>query len=217
VGRQLLRSPIFSVADAVLLRPLPYPDSGRLVVVWNELSNIGVRKWVSAPRTSMRSAPDKRVLEMAAAFKEEDRNVVTRKGAGRAVTLSSTRGLLEMLGARAAIGRLFTADEWQADRNQVVIQPCAVCEALCRGSGGHWTVNSLRPARLYVGRRIGGRFQIQFGRRRCRRVDSASASRRHAASAISNVGSLESRRTCAIGTGVCGGDGGPVEAHCSSL
>ena len=54
-------------------------------------------------------------------LKEEDRNVVTRKGAGRAVTLSSTRGLLEMLGARTAIGRLFTAGEWHPARNQVVI------------------------------------------------------------------------------------------------
>ena len=35
--------------------------------------------------------------------------------------LSSTHGLLEMLGARTTIGRLFTADEWQADRNQVVV------------------------------------------------------------------------------------------------
>jgi putative ABC transport system permease protein len=28
---------IFSVADAVLLRPLPYPQSDRLVLVWEQL------------------------------------------------------------------------------------------------------------------------------------------------------------------------------------
>ncbi|HMJ62482.1 MAG TPA: ABC transporter permease, partial [Bryobacteraceae bacterium] len=112
---------IFSVADAVLLRPLPYPDSGRLVVVWNELSKIGVRHMGLSATDFGAFRADKRVFEMAAAFKEEDRNVVTRGGAGRAVTLSSTRGLLEMLGARAAMGRLFTADEWHPDRDQVVI------------------------------------------------------------------------------------------------
>src|ERR1700685_2182123 len=33
---------IFSVADAVLLRPLPYPHQDRLVMVWDELKNLGV-------------------------------------------------------------------------------------------------------------------------------------------------------------------------------
>jgi hypothetical protein len=33
---------IFSVADSVLLRPLPYPTSDRLVMVRDELSKMGV-------------------------------------------------------------------------------------------------------------------------------------------------------------------------------
>jgi len=33
---------IFSVADTVLLRPLPYPDSDRLVMVWNQLTKLGL-------------------------------------------------------------------------------------------------------------------------------------------------------------------------------
>src|SRR5882757_7475189 len=136
-GRQLRRSPIFSlaavltlalgigantaifsVADAVLLRALPYPDSNRLVVVWNELSKIGVRNMGLSATDFDAFRADKRVFEMAAAFREEDRNLVARGVAGRAVLLSSTHGLLEMLGARTTIGRLFTRDEWQADHNQ---------------------------------------------------------------------------------------------------
>src|SRR5271155_2858185 len=31
---------IFSVADAVLFRPLPYPHSNRLVFVWNQLTKL---------------------------------------------------------------------------------------------------------------------------------------------------------------------------------
>src|ERR1700722_11147253 len=31
---------IFSVADAVLLRPLPYPEQSRLVMVWDQLTKL---------------------------------------------------------------------------------------------------------------------------------------------------------------------------------
>jgi putative ABC transport system permease protein len=112
---------IFSVADAFLLRPLPYPNSDRLVVVWNELSKIGVRQMALSAADFDAFSANTRIFEKAAAFREEDRNIIHRGTAGRASTISATPGLLEMLAARTATGRLFTGDEWQANRNQVVI------------------------------------------------------------------------------------------------
>src|SRR5689334_13560504 len=40
---------IFTVVNAVLLRPLPYHDSDRIVWVWSERSNTGVKERVSYP------------------------------------------------------------------------------------------------------------------------------------------------------------------------
>jgi putative ABC transport system permease protein len=43
---------IFSVVDAVILKPLPYEDPGRLVQLWMRFTGIGIpndQNWVSAP------------------------------------------------------------------------------------------------------------------------------------------------------------------------
>jgi len=43
---------IFSVVDAILLRPLPYKDPDHLVKIWTNFTGIGLpnnQNWVSAP------------------------------------------------------------------------------------------------------------------------------------------------------------------------
>ena len=40
---------MFSAVDAVLIRPLPYVDAGRLVMIWDEMSHIGFPKHYSTP------------------------------------------------------------------------------------------------------------------------------------------------------------------------
>src|SRR5476649_818965 len=40
---------IFSVVDAVLLRPLPYADAQRLVLIWGELRARHVNDWPFSP------------------------------------------------------------------------------------------------------------------------------------------------------------------------
>ena len=40
---------IFSAVDAVLIRPLPYADAGRLIMIRDEMSHIGFPKHYSTP------------------------------------------------------------------------------------------------------------------------------------------------------------------------
>ena len=40
---------IFSVVNAVLLRPLPFPDSSRIMRVWHEDAGLTLALWLSSP------------------------------------------------------------------------------------------------------------------------------------------------------------------------
>ncbi len=111
---------IFSVADAVLLRPLPYPESGRLVTVRDELSKMGVY-FTDVSLETFNAYQKSPAFDASAAFTEEDRNLISAGKAEWVSVLSSTPGLFEILGARLAIGRLFTRQDWDPSRNNVAI------------------------------------------------------------------------------------------------
>ena len=50
---------VFSVADALLLKPLPYPDSGRLAILWLRSPGIGIpQDW---PASGVRMSRRRRV------------------------------------------------------------------------------------------------------------------------------------------------------------
>src|SRR5438093_9127522 len=64
---------IFSVVNAVLLRPLPYADAQRLVIVWGEMRARNVTDWPFAP-------PDFRDLQLQTTDSFEDIAAVTAAG-----------------------------------------------------------------------------------------------------------------------------------------
>src|SRR5579864_3196736 len=66
---------IFSVVNAVLLRPLPYADAQRLVVIWGELRTRHVDDWPF-------SAPDYRDLRLQSTTVFDD--IAGYSAAGRA-------------------------------------------------------------------------------------------------------------------------------------
>jgi predicted permease len=105
---------IFSVVNAVLLRPLPYSNAQRLVIVWGELRARHVNDWPFSP-------PDFRDLRQQSTETFED--MAGMIPAGRA-PISETGGdpeqirvgaatpnLFRLLGARIAVGRDFTEED----------------------------------------------------------------------------------------------------------
>ena len=98
---------VFAVASALLLRPLPYPDAERLVILWNRSPGLGIAEdWFSTAqffdiKTSHRGLEDLAIAIGA------NYNLAGTGEPERVGTLRVSSNLLPMLGARAAVGRLF--------------------------------------------------------------------------------------------------------------
>jgi predicted permease len=111
---------IFSLFNAVLLRPLPYPDPDRLVLIWATNTRTGDTEDVASYpdvedwRSFSRSFVD------VAAFTSRDATLAGGEQAELVPALQVTPGFFETLGITAAMGRVFGADD-QAAASRVAI------------------------------------------------------------------------------------------------
>jgi putative ABC transport system permease protein len=104
---------IFSVADAILLRPLPYPQSGRLVMVWDELAKLGVER-LGLYGQIFHEYAQTAVFDATAAFELHDRNLTGDRDSERVASVAATPSLFPMLGAAPMLGRSFNSDDRDA-------------------------------------------------------------------------------------------------------
>jgi putative ABC transport system permease protein len=98
---------IFSVVDAVLLRPLPYKNVERIV----RLSHDEPYQSVSEPEF-IDYQRDVRALSSLAAFNSGDVTISVNDEPLRATATRVSRDFFSILGTNAAIGRVFAADEY---------------------------------------------------------------------------------------------------------
>lgn len=112
---------IFSVVDGVLLRPLPYPHSSRLV--WGRGSfQLGNTAGVSAP-DFLEYRAQTRSFEHLAAFSIED-GLENLAGGDQPVQVSDavvSQGFFETLGVQPLLGRTFDRADEQVAQPQVVV------------------------------------------------------------------------------------------------
>jgi predicted permease len=102
---------VFSLIDAVLLRPLPFRDAHRLVMVFEDNSKSGFPQDVVGPATYGAWAAGNDVFESVAAATEFGAVLSGRGEPMRVEGRRVTRSLFEVLDAQPFIGRVFTAAE----------------------------------------------------------------------------------------------------------
>ena len=104
---------VFSIVDALLLRPLPYKDAERLVILWNRSPGLNITEdWFSTAQY-FDIKTGHRGLEQVAIAIGGNYNLTGYGDPERVGTIRVSSNLLPMLGLHAEQGRLFVADEDQ--------------------------------------------------------------------------------------------------------
>ena len=113
---------IFSVVDAVLLRPLPYPQVDRLVFLWSTMPSQGVAISGSALPDYQGWRDRNQVFDGLAGFYYGDFNLSTTGDAPERIQGAYvTANLFQVLRVSPATGRLFAPEEEQFGKNRVVL------------------------------------------------------------------------------------------------
>jgi predicted permease len=114
-------SAVFSVVDALLLRPLPYPQPERLAGVWLHSPAIGIfRDWPS-PGQFIDLQNENHSFEQMALAQTRMFTLTGREQPERVAGIRTQSSLLKMLGARTRLGRVLLPEEDQPGKPAVAI------------------------------------------------------------------------------------------------
>src|SRR4051812_13205174 len=104
-------SAIFSVINAVALKPLPYPDAGRLVYFSSQFPRLNFDKfWISPPEYFELRERSKSYTDIAA-YRTGAANVSDGTHPERVPAIFVTRNMFDILGVKPRMGGTFTADQ----------------------------------------------------------------------------------------------------------
>ena len=108
---------IFSVVDAVLLRPLPYPNSGRLVMVWDKLVKFNLPRRSPEYHTADAYRRLDNIFDLTGGIFWGDTTV----SGERASYMTVSPEIFEMLAPQTVAGRVFAREEYRAGADPAVM------------------------------------------------------------------------------------------------
>jgi predicted permease len=112
---------IFSVVNAVLLTPLPYPHADRLVNIWSTAPGLGYDQFGLSPDLFLFYRRNNQVLEDMALMQNARANL-TENGSPEVVdALRTTYSYFAVLGVGFARGRSYNADEDKENAPKVTV------------------------------------------------------------------------------------------------
>jgi putative ABC transport system permease protein len=111
---------MFSVIDAILLRPLPYADANRLVLIWTADPVRNIHEGATSYLTLSDWRNENETFTDLAFWRERAGNITNGGEPERVVGALASANLFQLLGISAEVGRTFTVDE-ERERAAVVV------------------------------------------------------------------------------------------------
>jgi predicted permease len=102
---------IFSVVEAVLLKPLPYPHAEQLIGVWHTAPGIGLKELNMSPSIYFIDREQSTTLQDIGVYSSDSMDVTGVGQPEHVRGLEVTDGTLPILGVTPALGRLFTRND----------------------------------------------------------------------------------------------------------
>jgi putative ABC transport system permease protein len=102
---------VFAVADAVLLRPFPYQQPDRLVVLQHRDQRTGITKQFIAIGDYVDLAQRQSACEALVGYSDAQATIYGQDEPFRALGISAAPGLLDLLGVRPLLGRTLEAED----------------------------------------------------------------------------------------------------------
>src|SRR5436853_1627072 len=112
---------IFSVVNAVLLRPLPYKDAERLVWIWSTNPKNDIKHETASPPDYNDWKAQNQSFEEMGAFVNTRMTLTSGGEPERYDAAYVTTGFFEVLGVPPQIGRTFTPDEDKPNSANVIV------------------------------------------------------------------------------------------------
>ena len=123
---------IFTVLNGSVLQPLPYPDPGRLMVVWETRADNPRRAVAPANFLDWRQAAP--AFSGLAAFDDFSATLTGFGEAQRVRAVSTSANFFEVLGAQARLGRVMVADDDRPGAARVAVLTDGLWHRLFGGS-----------------------------------------------------------------------------------
>src|SRR6185295_18285944 len=112
---------MFSVVNAVLLRPLPYNDPARLVTIWEESPDRGMYQMPVSFANLRDWVQQNQIFEQISAYTFTNLNLTGAGEPARLLTIRSSANLFSLVGIAPRLGRAFLTEEDREGANRVVI------------------------------------------------------------------------------------------------
>src|SRR5271170_5011779 len=114
-------SAIFSVVNALLLRPLPYPDPDRLAVLWLRSPGVNIPQDWPSPGQYIDIQNENHSFEEMSLAQSRTFVLTGREQPERVFGVRTQSSLLEMLGAKPLLGRLLLPEDDKPGKADVAI------------------------------------------------------------------------------------------------